>query len=146
MDLSKLRPAKGATKETKRRGRGPGSGHGKTSCRGNKGAGSRAGSSTHMAFEGGQMPLVRRLPKRGFTNENKVAYQVVNVEDLNSFKENAIVGVEEFFKSGKIREPNLPIKILGDGELKKPLTVKVNAVSNSAKGKIEKAGGKVEIV
>jgi large subunit ribosomal protein L15 len=145
MDLSKLTPSKGSTKKIKRRGRGQGSGHGKTSCKGHKGQNARSGSGTHMGFEGGQMPLIRRLPKFGFTRV-RVDYQVVNVSGLMAFDDKAVVNLEELKKQGLIRRVTRPVKVLGIGEIDKALTVQANAFSNSAKEKIEKAGGTVEIV
>lgn len=146
MDLSALKAPKRAAKRRKRVGRGPASGHGKTSGHGNKGANARAGATTHIGFEGGQMPLIRRIPKRGFTSENKTFYQIINVEKLNAFKNNSIVDAESFLKLRLIRKRRKPIKVLGDGELKKPLTVRANVFSESAKKKIIEAGGKIEIV
>ena len=146
MNLSELRAPKGSVKNKKRRGRGAGSGHGKTSCRGHKGANARSGATTHLAFEGGQMPLIRRLPKRGFRREEKVVYQVVNLEKLNKFGKDAVIDAGELRKNGMVRTINKPIKILGMGKIEKPLIVKVNAFSGSAKEKIEKAGGKVQVV
>ena len=146
MLLSELQPAKGSTKKTKRRGRGQGSGHGKTSCRGHKGQNSRSGGGkTHMGFEGGQMPLIRRIPKRGFNRVGTV-YQVVNLSKLSIFKANDTVDSKILSDKKIVRKGNRPIKILGIGEIDKPLILKVNACSTSAKEKIEQAGGKVEIV
>ena len=145
MDLSNLRPAKGSTKKIKRRGRGQGSGHGKTSCRGHKGQNSRSGGGTHMGFEGGQMALIRRLPKVGF-NKVKTVFQVVNLSGLNKFKENSVVSLETLRKAGLIRHLNRLVKVLGVGDIEKSITVQANAFSKTAKEKIEKAGGKVEIV
>ena len=146
MDLSQLRPPKGRVKKTKRRGRGQGSGHGKTSCRGHKGAKARSGPGTHMGFEGGQMPLIRRIPKRGFTNADKLTYQVVNIDKLKTFGKDAVIDAGALEQNGMIKKLDMPIKILGAGEIDKPLTVKVNAVSGTARKKIETAGGKIEIV
>ncbi|MDD4203327.1 MAG: 50S ribosomal protein L15 [Candidatus Omnitrophica bacterium] len=146
MDLSKLTPAYGSTKKTKRRGRGQGSGHGKTSCRGHKGEKARSGGGgTHRGFEGGQMTLIRRLPKFGFSKV-KMVYQIVNLAGLKDFSVNSIVSIEELKKQGLIRHLNRPVKVLGIGDIDISLTVKANAFSKSAKEKIEKAGGKVEIV
>lgn len=146
MNLSQLRAPKGATKNIKRRGRGRSSGHGKTSCRGHKGARSRSGTTTHMAFEGGQMPLIRRIPKRGFRHTDRTYFQVVNLAKFSAFEKNTVVDAKELEKKGMIKESGLPVKILGTGEVDRPLTVKANAFSGSAKKKIEKAGGKTEIV
>lgn len=146
MDLSQLRPAKGATKKRKRRGRGEGSGLGVTAGRGHKGYGSRGGSKKRAWFEGGQMPLQRRLPKFGFTNIRKVIFQVINVGDLDK-----IDGMEDFTKEillekRLIRKKNIPVKLLGEGEVSRKLNVHVDAVSHTAKEKIEKHGGVVTLV
>lgn len=146
MDLSQIKAPKGSIKKIKRRGRGSGSGHGKTSCRGHKGAKSRSGTVTHMGFEGGQMPLIRRLPKRGFNPDNKVIFQVVNIKKLDTFDKDTVVDLELLRETGLIRKLESPVKILGSGGIDKPLIVKANAFSSSAKKKIEQAGGKAEIV
>jgi len=146
ISLSELRPAPGSKHKPKRTGRGIGSGHGKTACRGYKGQGARSGRGKHtVAFEGGQMPLVRRLPKRGFTNIFRTEYAIVNLSDLNRFSKNSVVGADELRKAGLVKK-HLPIKILGDGELKKPLTVRAHQFSESAKTKIEAKGGKAEVI
>ena len=142
MDLGHLTYEKGSKKKSKRIGRGIGSGHGKTSCRGAKGQRSRSGSKSRAWFEGGQMPLQRRLPKRGFTNIFTKRYQVLNVGDLESLKKNKI-SPEELLKVKVIRNKNLPVKILGNGEVKKPLEVQAHAFSKKAVEKLEAAGGKV---
>ena len=144
LKINEIGAPKGANKNTKRRGRGSGSGHGKTSCRGRKGAKKRSGRTTRPGFEGGQMPLLRRIPKRGFGSSRKRKYQVVNVESLNRFKENSTVGPKEFKESGLVGSVLEPVKILGDGELSKKLTVKAHKFSQSAKAKLETAGAKVE--
>jgi large subunit ribosomal protein L15 len=135
-------------KTRKRVGRGPGSGHGKTSGRGHKGAKSRSGWSSRLGWEGGQMPLFRRLPKRGFNNKNfKTFYTIINVGDLNGFEDGAVVDLEAVLSAGlvsKEKRSNL-FKILGEGDLKKKLTVKVDAISASARKKVEDAGGAVEL-
>lgn len=146
MKLSELKVPKGAVKKRKIRGRGAGSGHGKTSCRGHKGAKSRSGPGTHMGFEGGQMPLIRRLPKRGFTSKFKILYEVVNIEKLNTFKNDSVVDANALIENKIVRKRNVPVKILGEGKLTKSFTVKADAFSASAKKKIIEAGGKVEIV
>ncbi len=146
MELGKLSPNTGTTKNTKRRGRGEGSGLGVTAGRGHKGYGSRGGSKKRAWFEGGQMPIQRRLPKFGFTNIHKVVSQVVNVEALNAFDEGTEITPELLYQSRLIRKQTVPVKILGNGELSKKLTVKVHAISESARKKIEKAGGSVEIL
>lgn len=142
--LSNLRPAPGSRKPSKRVGRGPGSGHGKTSSRGQKGQRSRSGATMVPGFEGGQMPLQRRLPKRGFKNIFKVYYQVVNVSDFEDFDAGAVVTAEQLKASGKIKTTRRPVKILGNGELNKSLTIRADRFSQSAKQKIEAAGGTVE--
>jgi len=146
MKIHELRPAKGATKNRKRVGRGSGSGHGKTSCRGSKGANARAGGGLPPGFEGGQMPLARRLPKRGFTNIFKRHYAVVNVRDLERFARDSVVDVKALRDSGLVKQLQEGIKLLGEGSIQHPLTVKVHACSRSAQQKIEAAGGKVETV
>ncbi len=142
--LSTLRPAPGSRKPIKRVGRGPGSGHGKTSSRGQKGLKSRSGASMVPGFEGGQMPLQRRLPKRGFKNIFKVYYQVVNVADLEIFEAGTVVTPELLKSRGKIKSLRRPVKILGHGELSKSLTIRANQFSQSAKQKIVAAGGSAE--
>jgi len=148
MKLHELRPAKGATHKVKRIGRGDGSGHGGTSTKGTKGGQSRAGYKSKMAHEGGQMPIQRRLPKRGFNNIHRVEYKVLNlgqVEQLAvkyNFKE---ISVETLYVNGLVSQ-NDKVKILGNGELKSKFIFKVNAVSEKAKSAIEAAGGSVEIV
>jgi len=148
MKIYQVGRPKGATRPKKRRGRGTGSGHGKTSCRGHKGIHSRTGGSggPRLGFEGGQMSLIRRIPKRGFTNEFKVRFQLVNVGDLNSFKENSVVSPQELADELYIRSNASCVKILGDGELKKPLTVKAHSFSKSAIDKIKKSGGTIELI
>ncbi len=145
MDLSQLRPAKGSTKNVKRRGRGEGSGSGVTAGRGHKGYGSRGGSKKRVWFEGGQMPLQRRLPKFGFTNRNRVVFQVVNIGDLQSLADVKVITKEVLYEKKLIRKNRLPVKILGEGELSKKIDVKVDAISKSAKEKIEKLGGAVTL-
>ena len=145
MDLSQLKHNDGARHKKKRIGRGEGSGWGLTAGRGEKGYGSRAGSKKRSWFEGGQMPLQRRLPKFGFTNINKKVYQVVNVSALNKIAKGKVTN-EVLFANGLIRHKDDPVKILGNGELKSKLDIKVHAVSNSAKEKIEKLGGTVTLL
>src|SRR5256885_3680229 len=144
MNLSNLRPPKKASEKRKRIGRGMGSGMGKTSTRGHKGQGSRSGSRMMRGFEGGQMPLHRRLPKRGFTNIFRVEYQVVNLDRLATLGEKNITP-ELLVKSGMVGKNDL-VKILGDGELKTALTVQAHKFSKSAEEKIVKAGGKIEVI
>ena len=141
MELSNLKPKKGARHAKKRVGRGPGSGHGKTSSRGEKGQKSRSGYSGKRGFEGGQMPLHRRLPKRGFTNIFKKDYAVVNVSDLERFDNGASVDEAMLRQAGLVKGSHDGVKVLGDGELSKKLTVSATQFSKSAKEIIEKTGG-----
>jgi large subunit ribosomal protein L15 len=141
-----LVPPRGAHKRRKRIGLGMGSGHGKTATRGSKGQGSRTGSRLRPGFEGGQMPLQRRLPKRGFTNIFKKHYALVNVGDLEGFEAGQKVSPELVLERGLVRKLADGIKVLGDGELKKPLHVCAHAFSRAARAKIESAGGKVEVI
>ena len=145
MNLSNLRAPRKANENKKRVGRGMGSGMGKTSTRGHKGQGSRSGSSLMRGFEGGQMPLHRRLPKRGFTNIFKTEYEVVNLERLASLSETEITP-EVLRKAGVVTSKKTLVKVLGQGELSKALTVHAHKFSKSAQEKIEKAGGKVVVV
>ena len=141
--LSNLRPAAGSTQKKKRVGRGPGSGIGKTSVRGHKGQKARSGGKVRPGFEGGQMPLIRRVPRRGFTNPFKVAAQVVNLKSLAPFAGGEVTA-ERLVGAGLVASATRPIKVLGDGEAPKGLVVKGLAVSKPAKEKIEAAGGRVE--
>ena len=146
MELSNLRPAEGSKhSDNFRRGRGHGSGNGKTAGKGHKGQKARSGAP-RPGFEGGQMPLYRRLPKRGFTNRNSKEIIAINVDVLNRFEDGAEVTVESLLASSAISKAGDGVKILGNGELTKKLTVKVNAVSETAKSKIEAAGGTVELI
>jgi large subunit ribosomal protein L15 len=144
MNLSNIRAPKGSSEKIKRVGRGMGSGMGKTSARGHKGQHSRSGSRLLRGFEGGQMPLHRRVPKRGFTNIFKKEFNVINLEALAALGESTIT--LEVLKNAGLTKRNKPVKILGDGELKSALTVHAHKFSKSAQEKIEKAGGKVEVV
>ncbi|HXK62568.1 MAG TPA: 50S ribosomal protein L15 [Acidobacteriota bacterium] len=146
MELHGLRPAKGANKKRKRVGRGPGSGHGKTATRGEKGQKSRSGFSQKVGFEGGQMPLHRRLPKRGFTNKFAKEYAILNVRDLNKFEDGTEVTPELLRQEGLVRKGKDGVRILGEGELSRKLTVRAHHFSESARQKIEQAGGSVEVV
>ena len=146
MKLCELSPAAGSTKARKRVGRGHGSGHGKTSGKGHKGQNARSGGGVRIGFEGGQMPLYRRLPKRGFTNIFAKNYVEVNVEDLNKFDAGSEITAEALKEAGVISKINDGIVILGRGELEKSLTVKAKRFSKSAQEKITKAGGKVEVI
>ena len=149
--LSNLKPAKGSRKKPKRIGRGQGSGHGGTSTRGHKGQGSRSGSNYRAWFEGGQMPLVRRVPKRGFHSPFRVEYQVVNIDTLEKLAAggkvpNGVVNPEVLVKVGAVRKKNVPVKVLGNGELKARLDVSAHAFSASAAQKIATAGGKTQTI
>ena len=143
VSLGNLHPAKGSTQKPKRVGRGPGSGIGKTSGKGHKGMKARSGGQTRPGFEGGQMPLIRRVPKRGFTNPFKVTAQVVNLRDLGDFAGGEVTA-EKLLGAGLVAHVDRPIKVLGAGEAAKALVVKGLKVSAPAKAKIEAAGGRVE--
>lgn len=144
MKLNELRPAEGSTKNKKRVGRGPGSGLGKTSGRGHKGQKSRSGSTSLKGFEGGQMPLQRRLPKFGFTNIFKKRYSIIKIGDLSIFEPSSVVDFAALAEAGLVDKVLDGVKVLADGEIKIPVTLKVDKVSKAAKVKIEAAGGKVE--
>lgn len=146
MELDDLRPAPGSVRPKKRVGRGPGSGTGKTAGRGSKGAKSRSGYSLRYGFEGGQMPLIRRVPKRGFRNIFAKKVANVNVSDLNRFAEEAVVNPDLLASSGLIEKSADRVKVLGDGELKKKLVVQAHQFSAGAKSKIEAAGGRAEVL
>ena len=146
MNQSKLSPAPGSRRDRKRVGRGPGSGNGKTAGRGEKGQKSRSGYSAKRGFEGGQMPLHRRVPKRGFTNIFRKEFRTVNVERLNDLPAGSTVTPESLQLAGLLKKGALPVKILGNGEIKTKLTVKAHAFSASAKEKIEGAGGSCEVI
>ena len=146
MDLSNLRPAEGSKQGDRfRRGRGHGSGNGKTAGKGHKGQKARSGAP-RPGFEGGQMPLYRRLPKRGFHNYNTKEIVAINVDALEVFENDTVVSIETLKEAGIIKNPKDGVKILGNGELTKKLTVQVNAFSESAKDKIEALGGKAEVI
>jgi large subunit ribosomal protein L15 len=146
MKLHELKPAEGSTKDRKRIGRGVGSGWGKTAGRGNKGHNARSGGGVRPGFEGGQMPLHRRLPKRGFTNIFKKVMAVVNVSDLSRFEPGTVVDAASLIRTGLVKGQMDGIKLLGQGDIDIALTVKINAISRSAKAKIEAAGGTVEVI
>ena len=146
MKLDSLKPSKGSIKNKKRIGRGQGSGLGKTSGRGHKGAGQRSGNKRRAWFEGGQMPLARRLPRRGFTNIFKEEIQIVNISDLNRIEKNSEIDPVVLKENGMIRSSLKPVKILGEGDIDKKLNVTASAFSASAKNKIEKAGGTATIL
>ncbi len=145
MKLHELRCPPGSRKERRRVGRGIGSGRGKTAGRGHKGQKARSGGGVRPGFEGGQMPLYRRIPKRGFTNIFKKEFAIVNVKDLARFEPGTVVTPELLREAGLVKK-NLPVKLLGKGELDRPLTVKVHQVSKGAAAKVTAAGGKVEVV
>ncbi|MFH0827960.1 MAG: 50S ribosomal protein L15 [Candidatus Omnitrophota bacterium] len=145
MKLHSLKAPKGAHKKRKILGRGSSSGHGKTSTRGSKGQTSRSGRATYPGFEGGQSPLIRRMPKRGFNSKFPKIYQVVNLESLSKI-EGSIITPALMLEVGLVKSKNKMIKILGDGEIKSPLTVQAHAFSKSAQEKIQKAGGKLEVI
>jgi len=146
MYLHDLSPAEGSTHVGKRKGRGRATGNGKTAGRGHKGQKSRSGSGTRRGFEGGQMPLARRVPKRGFNNIFAKPLTAINIAALNRFADGATVGAEELLESGVLSKCEYGVKVLGNGKMTKKLTVKASAFSESAKQKIEEAGGKVEVV
>lgn len=146
MDLSNLKPAIGSTRNRKRIGRGPGSGNGKTAGKGHKGQNARSGGGVKAGFEGGQMPLQRRLPKRGFNPLNKKVYALVKIQDLECFEAGSVVDVQALGQAGLIKKVQDGIKVLADGELTKALTVKAHKFSKAAVQKIEAAGGKAEVI
>ena len=145
MKLNEMKPPKGSTHSKKRVGRGPGSGHGKNSGRGENGQKSRSGFTHKYGFEGGQMPLIRRVPKRGFKNVNRIEYQIVNVNKLNIYEDGALITKETLKEKNLISKTSQPVKILGQGDLERKLTVKVDKVSATAKAKIEANSGLVEV-
>ena len=146
MKLNQLSPAEGSAKAAWRKGRGPGSGNGKTAGKGHKGQNARSGGGVRPGFEGGQLPLYRKLPKRGFKNRFAVNYAIVNVAALNCFEDGAVVDMEALKAARLVRKELDGLKVLGEGELTKKLTVKATVFSASAKEKIEAAGGKIEEV
>lgn len=146
MKLHELRAAEGSTKNRKRRGRGTATGQGKTGGRGMNGQNSRSGGGVRLGFEGGQMPLYRRIPKRGFTNVFKKEWSIMNVSDLNCYEDGTEITPELLAKEGKVKQVKAGVKILGEGNLEKKLTVKANKFSKAAIEKIEAAGGKAEVI
>lgn len=143
--IHNLRPPFGSHKRKKLLGRGSSSGHGKTSTRGSKGQTSRTGRDFYQGFEGGQTPIIRRIPKRGFTNKFRKVYQIVNIENLAKLKE-ALVNPQVLEQKGLIKDRSLSVKILGDGEIKNPMTVKAHVFSKQAAEKIKNAGGAIEVL
>ena len=146
MYIHELTPTEGTRHVAKRKGRGHGTGNGKTAGRGHKGQHARSGGGVRVGFEGGQMPLSRRVPKRGFNNIFAKPFEAVNVSVFECFEDGAVVGVEELLEKGILSKCQYGLKVLGNGELTKKVTIKANAFSESAKAKIEAAGGKAEVV
>jgi len=146
MDLSNLSPPQGAKKRKKRVGRGSGSGHGKTSCRGNKGQKSRSGGKIAPWFEGGQMPLQRRIPKRGFRNIFKKEYTIINLKDLNIFSGDEVITIEKLRQQGLVKKIRDGVKVLGEGKLEKPLVIEAHKFSKSATEKIMAVGGTAKVI
>lgn len=146
MKLHDLSPAEGSRKNRKRVGRGPGSGHGKTSGKGHKGQKARSGSGIGVGFEGGQMPLQRRLPKRGFTNHFRKIYDLININDLNRCEPNSVIDLIKLKELGFYKGAKDGIKLLGSGELNHPVEIQVNKASKEAIKKVEAAGGKIELI
>ena len=146
MKLFELTPAEGSTKDSKRKGRGHGSGNGKTAGRGHKGQNARSGGGVRIGFEGGQMPIYRRLPKRGFTNVFAKQYSEINVSDLNKFENGAVVDAQALKEAGIIKKTLDGVKVLGNGDVSVKVTVKAAKFTETAKEKIEAAGGKAEVM
>ena len=144
MELNNLRPSIGSTKNRKRIGRGTGSGHGKTATKGHKGQKARSGGSIKAGFEGGQMPLQRRLPKRGFTPIDRIEYSLVNIQQLDVFEPGSVIDVMSLVSKGLVKSERVAVKILGNGDITKSLKVTANKFSQSAKDKIIAAGGSIE--
>ena len=145
MKLHELSPAEGSVKESYRKGRGPGSGNGKTAGKGHKGQNARSGGGVRPGFEGGQLPLYRKLPKRGFHNKFGKTYSIVNVDVFNKFEDGAVVDLAALMENKIVRKANDGLKVLGNGEITKKITVKAAVFSATAKEKIEAAGGKIEV-
>jgi len=146
MRIEDIRPAEGSTKNKKRVGRGVGSGHGKTSCKGHKGQKARSGGTKGAGFEGGQMPLQRRVPKRGFKNIFKKEYAIVNLDTIDALKDDAVITPELLIEKGVIKNMKDGLKVLANGSIQRPVTIKANAFSTSAAAKIEAAGGRTEVL
>ena len=145
MNLHNLHPAEGSTHVGKRKGRGPGTGNGKTAGRGHKGQGARSGGGVRIGFEGGQMPLARRIPKRGFNNIFAKPLEIINLSALNAFEDGAVVTAEVLLEKGILNKCEYGYKVLGNGKLTKKVTVEASAFSKSAKEALEAAGGKAEV-
>jgi len=145
MRLNELKPPRGSRRKEKRVGRGIGSGHGKTACKGSKGQNSRSGRGTKAGFEGGQMPLQRRLPKRGFRSPFRKHFAIIHLRDLNRFPKDTVVEPLLLIQSGLLKKEE-PVKLLSDGELEHPLTIRVHQVSKAALKKVESASGRVEVI
>jgi len=146
MKLNELSPPRGARKAVKRLGRGPGSGHGKTAGRGSKGQKARSGGNVRPGYEGGQMPLQRRLPKRGFTNIFRKEFAIVNIRDLSRFEKGAVVDKAALMDAGLLKRTSDRVKLLGQGTIDYPLVLKVHRCTKSAQAKLEAAGGRVELI
>ncbi len=146
MNLHDLTPARGANKRRKRIGRGPGSGHGKTATKGHKGLLARSGGGKRPGFEGGQMPLVRRLPKFGFINPTRTEYAIVNIKSFEQWTGDGVVTPQAMVDAGLVKRKNRPVKILGNGELKKALVIQAHKFTKSAEAKIQAAGGRIEVI
>jgi large subunit ribosomal protein L15 len=146
MKLEELKPPEGSKKKRKRVGRGVGSGHGKTACKGAKGQKARSGGGIKAGFEGGQMPMQRRLPKRGFRSPFKKRFALLHLKDLNRFPKDTVVEPDLLFQSGLLRHREEPVKLLSDGELQHPLTIRVHQASKAALQKVEAASGRVEVI
>jgi large subunit ribosomal protein L15 len=146
MKLEELKPDAGSRRRNKRVGRGIGSGHGKTSCKGHKGQKSRSGGNKGPGFEGGQMPLQRRLPKRGFKNRFSIEFAIINLKDINALEGMDVITAETLIEKGVIKDFKSGLKILGEGEILRPVTIRADAFSASALAKIAAAGGKAEVV
>lgn len=146
MRIEDIKPAEGSRKKCKRVGRGFGSGHGKTSCKGHKGKKARSGSGKGAGFEGGQMPLQRRIPKRGFKNRNAIVYAIVNLDVISRLEKEDVITPELLLQRGVVKDLKNGLKILGDGEVKRAVTVKASAFSSTAAEKIAAAGGKAEVI
>ncbi len=144
--LDSLRPFEGSVKKKKRVGRGPGSGHGKTACRGTKGQKSRSGAAIPPGFQGGQMPIYRQLPKRGFKNPFRKAFGVVNVSTLNNLEYDDVIDINVLKGRGLVKKRDKYVKVLGNGDINKAVKLKVHAVSRTAREKIEAAGGTIELI